>query len=384
MAAMILVSNDFPPKVGGIQNYLYELWSRLPLSNTRVITTKYKGAGEFDNRQTFDIERYSKILWPTPKLAHHVNAVVRELKSNVVLIDPLLPTGLLTSRIENAAKILIIHGAEVTVPGRIYPTRQLIKKAARDCDLVISAGNYAARELVRSLGQPINLVRIPPGVDTKTFSPPTREQKLNARQQLCSELNIDESSRIILSTSRIVPRKGFDVGISSLADLEKDIHLVIIGKGRDQKRLVALAEKRGVRDRVHFLGSVSLTKLVATYHAADLFMMLCRDRWASLEAEGFGIVFLEAAACGLPVIAGRSGGSAEAILHGRSGYVVDPESVSEIRDRIRSILDDENTREAFGREGRAFVERDHSYDYLATLLLPLVAGDLSSARPFDG
>ncbi len=381
---MILVSNDFPPKVGGIQNYLYELWSRLPLSDTRVITTKYKGAGEFDKRQTFDIERYSKILWPTPKLASHVNAVVRELKSDAVLIDPLLPTGLLTSRIDNAAKILIIHGAEVTVPGRIYPTRHLIKKAARDCDVVISAGNYAARELVRSLGQPINLVRIPPGVDTKTFSPPTREQKLLARQQLCLELNIDESSRIILSTSRIVPRKGFDVGISSLADLEKDIHLVIIGKGRDQKRLVALADKRGVSDRVHFLGSVSLTKLVSTYHAADLFMMLCRDRWASLEAEGFGIVFLEAAACGLPVIAGRSGGSAEALLHGRSGYVVDPESVSEIRDRIRSILDDDNTREVFGREGRNFVEHDHSYDYLATLLLPLVSGDLSSARPFDG
>ncbi len=381
---MILVTNDFPPKVGGIQNYLYELWLRLPLTDTRVITTKYKGAEHFDSQQSFDIERYAKILWPTPKLVRHVNSAIRHVKSDVVFIDPLLPTGLITPKIKDAAKILIIHGAEVTVPGRIFPTRQLIRKAARDCDVVVSAGNYAARELVRALDRPIDLVRIPPGVDTKRFFVPTDEQRALARERLCQELGIDESSRIIMSASRLVPRKGFDVAISALADLESDIHLVIIGKGRDEKRLQALAEKRGVDSRVHFLGSVSFSRLVATYHAADLFIMLCRDRWGSLEAEGFGIVFLEAAACGLPVIAGRSGGSDEAVLHGRTGYVVDPESVSLVRDDIRSILDNPDVKTSMGDAGRAFVEKDHSYDFLATKLLPLATGDLSSARRFDG
>ena len=381
---MILVSNDFPPKVGGIQNYLYELWSRLPLTNTRVITTKYKGAKDFDAQQSFDIERYSKILWPTPKLVHHVNSTIRELKSDVVFIDPLLPTGLITPHINGASKISIVHGAEVTVPGRILPTRALIKRTMVDCDVLVSAGNYAAREVVRAIGRPIKLVRIPPGVDIKVFSPPSEDQREEAKKQLCKDLGIEQNSRIIMSASRLVPRKGFDVAISSLPGLESDIHLVIVGQGRDQKRLASIAEKKKVSDRVHFLGRISLEKLVATYHAADLFLMLCRDRWKSLEAEGFGIVFLEAAACGLPVIAGRSGGSDEALLDNRNGFLVDPQSISEVQSSIRKILEDTDRGIEFSAAGRAFVEKNHSYDYLATLLLPLVNGDLSSARLFEG
>ena len=318
------------------------------------------------------------------KLINYVNAKIGECRSDVVLVDPLLPTGLIIPKLRDVAKLLIVHGAEVTVPGRIYPTKKLAQRATSECDVVVSAGNYAAREIVRATGKPINLVRIPPGVDVEVFSPPSDDQRAQARRQLCNELGISEDSQILMSASRLVPRKGFDVAISALSDIDKDIHLVIVGKGRDRKRLETLAQKREVSDRVHFLGTVSLTKLVATYHASDLFLMLCRDRWGSLEAEGFGIVFLEAAACGLPVIAGRSGGSDEALLDGKSGFVVDPESLSEIREKIRMILGSSEIRSNFGKTGRQFVERDHSYDYLATLLLPLVTGDLSSAKPFDG
>lgn len=384
ISTMILVTNDFPPKVGGIQNYLYELWSRLPITNTRVITTKYSGAKEFDSKQDFNIERYSKILWPTPKLVHYINTTIKEVKSDVVFIDPLLPTGLITSRIKNVSKILIIHGAEVTVPGRIYPSRALIRHIMTDCDLVVSAGNYAASQLVRATGKPIDLVRIPPGVDTKTFIPPTTTHRENARQKLCTKLGIEPTSRILMSASRLVPRKGFDVAISALAELETDIHLVVVGTGRDKKRLSLLAKKKNVSDRVHFLGRVSFADLIETYHASDLFIMLCRDRWKSLEAEGFGIVFLEAQACGLPVIVGRSGGSPESLLDGKSGYVVDPESVFEVKQAIRNIIGSQEKLSAFGNTGRAFVERDHSYDYLATLLFPLVNGDLSSAKKYEG
>ena len=102
---MILVSNDFPPKVGGIQNYLFELWSRLPLTNTKVITTKYEGDREFDSVLEFEVERYSKILWPTPQLVKHVNETIKEYKSDVVFIDPLLPTGLITPKLKGAQKI---------------------------------------------------------------------------------------------------------------------------------------------------------------------------------------------------------------------------------------------------------------------------------------
>lgn len=380
---MILVSNDFPPKVGGIQNYLYELWSRLPLE-TKVITTKYKGAKDFDAKQNFDVERFAKILWPTPKLVKKVNDTVLEMDTDIVFIDPLLPTGLITPKIKSEKKVLIVHGAEVTVPSRIYPTRQMIKHMMKDCDAVVSAGNYAARELVRAIGKPIDMLRIPPGVDIESFHMPSEEQKSQARASLFKELAIDQNSRIIMSASRVVPRKGFDNAILALSDLQKDIHLVIVGKGRDEKRLRSLTEKFSVSNRVHFLGKISHEKLVATFHASDLFLMLCRDRWGSLEAEGFGIVFLEAAACGLPVVAGRSGGSPEALIDNKTGFVVDPQSISEIRKRITEILDDVEMKKSFGEQGRKFVEQNHSYDLLAAQLLPLVTGDLSVARKFDG
>lgn len=381
---MLLVSNDFPPKVGGIQNYLYELWSRLPYSDTKVITTKYDRAYQFDQAQDFDIERYAKILWPTPQLIRHVKATLREMKSDVVFIDPLLPTGLIAPHLHDVTKVLIIHGAEVTVPGRLYPSRQLVQRVARHCDVIVSAGNYAARELVRATSEPISLVRIPPGVDTQLFAPPSADQRERAREMLCKELGIAHDSRIVMSASRIVPRKGFDVAISALAGLDSDVHLVIVGTGRDVKRLISLAEKKNVTSRVHFLGRISQEKLLSTYHASDTFTMLCRDRWGSLEAEGFGIVFLEAASCGLPVVAGRSGGSDEALVDSVTGYVVDPQSVSDVRTKLVSILDDADTMKKMGRAGRDFVTKHHSYDHLAALLTPLVAGDFSSAVSFDG
>ncbi|MFN8016385.1 MAG: glycosyltransferase family 4 protein [Acidimicrobiia bacterium] len=381
---MLLVSNDFPPKVGGIQNYLYELWSRLPLTGTKVITTKYPGAQDFDREQDFDIERYSKILWPTPKLVSHVNRTISELNSDVVFIDPLLPTGLITSKIKNATRVMIIHGAEITVPGRIFATKPLVKKSMASCDIVLSAGNYAARELVRSIGCPINMVRIPPGVDTQMFYVPSSEEKEKARTQLREELSIDKNSKIIVSTSRLVPRKGFDTSISALSGLDKDVHLVIIGKGRDRKRLEGIVADKKLEDRVHFLGSISLSKLINTYHGSDLFLMPCRDRWGSLEAEGFGIVFLEAQACGLPVIAGRSGGTDEALIDGVTGIIVDPGSLSSVRNAITEIITNEEKAISFASKGREFVEKNNSYDYLATLLFPLVEGDFSSAKKFEG
>lgn len=381
---MLLVSNDFPPKVGGIQNYLYELWSRLPYSDAHVLTTKYKGAGEFDRQQDFTIERHAKILWPTPRLISHTRSLMKEIHTETVFIDPLLPTGLIAPHLKDVTKILIVHGAEVTVPGRLYPSRFAVQHVAKHCDIIVSAGNYAARELVRATGHPISLVRIPPGVDVHRFSMPSDDEKSAAKKILATKLNIDESSRIVFSASRLVPRKGFDVAISALAGLEDDIHLVIVGTGRDRKRLGELAEKKKVSQRVHFLGRVSDEELVQTYHAADVFTMLCRDRWGSLEAEGFGIVFLEAASCGVPVVAGRSGGSDEAVIDGVSGYVVDSESVSEVRKKLNEILSSDDVRKQMSHAGRDFVERHHSYEHLASMLTPLVGGDYSSAKNFDG
>ena len=377
---MLLISNDFPPKVGGIQNYLYELVKRLPFENTRVITTKYNGSKEFDREQNFDIERFSKILWPTPRLVHHVNKTIKNLDTDVVFIDPALPTGLIASKIKNATKCLIVHGAEITTPGRIYPTRALLKQEMKSFDFVLSAGTYAAQQLSNSIDNELSYVRIAPGVDIKRFSNPDSDQKIQAQDQLRNEIGASIDSKIIVSISRLVPRKGFDVLISSLEKIKDDVHVVIVGKGRDEKRLKYIVAKKNLQNRVHFLGSVSDTKLRIVLHGSDIFAMLCRDRWRGLEAEGFGIVFLEAQSCGLPVIVGNSGGSAESLIEDVTGYCIDPHSVNELVSKINLLLNDDELRNKMGTTAREFVEKNHSYDYLASLLVPLVQGDFSSAK----
>lgn len=377
---MLLVSNDFPPKVGGIQNYLYELVKRLPFDDTRVITTKYNGALEFDREQSFEIERYSKILWPTPLLARHVNKAIDELGPEVVFIDPALPTGLIAPRLRDITKCLIVHGAEITTPGKIPPTRALLKKEMKSIDVVLSAGTYAAQEMANAIGSDVNYIRIPPGVDIKRFSFPNDSEKKEAKEDLRKKIGANKDTKIIVSISRLVPRKGFDVLISALSKIKDDVHIVIVGKGRDEKRLKELANKKGVARRVHFLGSVSDSDLRMALHGSDIFAMLCRDRWKSLEAEGFGIVFLEAQSCGLPVIVGDSGGSSESMIEGKTGYCIDPKSEKELIGKVRALIQNQDLINNLGAAGREFVEKFHSYDYLAAQLVPVVQGDFSDMK----
>ncbi len=377
---MLLISNDFPPKVGGIQNYLYELVKRLPFDDTKVITTKYNDSANFDREQSFEIERFAKILWPTPRLISHVNKTIKKLNTDIVFIDPALPTGLIASKIHDANKCLIVHGAEITTPGRIYPTRALLKHEMKHIDYVLSAGTYAAQQLANAIDEDINYFRIPPGVDIKRFSLPTDDEREFAREELRKKIGVSKESKIIISISRLVPRKGFDVLIKSLAKLEEDTHVVIIGKGRDKKRLLEITQKMNLEKRVHFLGAVSDVELLIALHGSDVFTMLCRDRWRGLEAEGFGIVFLEAQSCGLPVIVGDSGGSSESLIEGESGYCIDPKSEIELIAKLKTLLENDELRLDMGTKGRNFVEKNHSYDYLAAQLIPIVQSDFSCVK----
>jgi phosphatidylinositol alpha-1,6-mannosyltransferase len=185
----------------------------------------------------------------------------------------------------------------------------------------------------------------------------------------------------VLGLSRLVPRKGFDVLIDAVAALDLTVQLAIGGAGRDAGRLERRAAARGITGRCTFLGRVPDADLPALYGCADVFAMLCRERWAGLEAEGFGIVFVEAAACGVPSVAGRSGGSHEAVVDGETGFVVDPHDAAGVRAALQRLLGDDELCTRLGRAARTRAVDELTYERLSSRLLPVTRGDLGALRP---
>jgi phosphatidylinositol alpha-1,6-mannosyltransferase len=372
----LLVTNDFPPKIGGIQSYLHELWRRLPPASTHVCTTTYPGAGAFDREQAFSVERSpERLLWPTAALARHVDARARALAADVVFLDPMLPLGRIGRRLTAAPHVVVGHGAEVTVYGRVPGPAALARSVLTGAAGMVAAGEYVARVAARVAGRPIPTLVVPPGVDPTRFAPIEPEVRRAVRRRH----GLDPDRPLVLGVSRLVPRKGFDVLLEAVAGLDPDVQVAIAGRGRDADRLARLAAPLGTRARL--LGRVPDADLPALYASADVFAMCCRDRWGGLEAEGFGIVFVEAGACGVPAVAGRSGGAHEAVIDGETGFVVDPRDPLAVRGALDRVLRDDALRARLGAAARARAVTELSYDGLAARLAPLAGGDLSVLVP---
>jgi phosphatidylinositol alpha-1,6-mannosyltransferase len=371
----LLVTNDFPPKVGGIQSYLYELWRRLPPDETTVFTTNYAGDKRWDAHRPFRVVRARESqFFPTAALARRIDALAREVRADVIFLDPWLPLGQLGPRLRAAPYVVVVHGAEVTVPGRIPGTRHLGARVVHGAAGVVAASEYAARELVRAARRPIPGVVVPPGVDTGRFRPLDPSERAAVRDGF----RIDRDRPMVLGVSRLVPRKGFDVLLRAASELDPCVQVAIAGGGRQRPALDALVEKLQLGARARLLGRVPDDALALLYGSADVFAMPCRDRWLGLEAEGFGIVFLEAAACGVPVVAGRSGGSHEAVVDGVTGFVVDGRAADEVGDAVRRLLVDRELREHMGLAARDRAVTEFSYERLVERLAPIARGDLAS------
>jgi phosphatidylinositol alpha-1,6-mannosyltransferase len=379
----LLVTNDFPPKVGGIQSYLWELWRRLPPDETTVLTTPHDDAAAFDAAQPFRIARTSdRVLLPRPGLIRTIDRLAAEVEAGLVLLDPALPLGLVGSSID-APYGLVLHGAEVTVPGRLPGSRRALGRVLRGAGLVVAAGGYPAAEAERAARATLPTVVVPPGVDVDRFAPLDGQARRAAR----SALGLPLADTLILSVSRLVPRKGMDVLIeatASLAERRRRLHLAIAGDGRDRKRLERLALRTGAP--VTFLGRVADADLPSLYASADLFAMLCRNRWAGLEQEGFGIVFLEAAAAGVPQVAGDSGGASEAVADGETGVVVhDPDNPEAVHHALARLVDHEELRVRMGTAARERAVTEFAYDVLAERLRSaLDATGRGGGPPRDG
>jgi phosphatidylinositol alpha-1,6-mannosyltransferase len=376
----LLVTNDFPPKVGGIQFYLWELWRRLDPDSFVVLTaSSHADAATFDAAQAekgFRIERVpGKILYfPTPAIIERIRRLAVDIEASVVVLDPALPLGLVGPRL-GLPYALVLHGAEVTVPGRLPGSRQALAHVLGRASLVISAGGYPAAEGARAAGEHMPpVVNIPPGVDCETFVPFTVKDKTAAR----SRLGLPTKGPLVVSVSRLVPRKGMDVLVeaaSRLAPSFPDLTVAIGGRGRESEGLAAQVAETGAP--VRLLGGVANADMPDLIAAADVFVMPCRNRWLGLEQEGFGIVFVEAAAAGVPQVAGDSGGAAEAVEDGVTGIVVArPEDPGEVANALRRILVDPALRRRMGRAARK--RALGSFDY--GLLAPRLAGALAEVE----
>jgi phosphatidylinositol alpha-1,6-mannosyltransferase len=366
----LLVTNDFPPKIGGIQSLLWEWWRRLPADRFAVLTSPYAGAAEFDAEQPFRIERVPEpVLLPHPIMVSRVNALAADFGADLVVLDPAVPLGLIGPSLRLPYDV-VVHGAEVTVPGRLPGSKHALGHVLRNARHVIAAGGYPSAEADRAAGRPLATTIVPPGVDTQRFRPLDADARRRAR--LDYGLPID--GQVIVGVSRLVPRKGFDTAIRAVARMRAthpELVLAIAGGGRDERRLRSLAEDLGAP--VRFLGRVAHDDLPRVYGCADVFAMLCRNRWGGLEQEGFGIVFVEAAACGVPQVAGDSGGAAEAVADGETGIVVrhpdrDTTAVADTVAAFTRLLADDDLRRRMGVAARRRAEAEFAYDVLAARL----------------
>jgi phosphatidyl-myo-inositol dimannoside synthase len=367
----LLVTNDFPPKDGGIQVYLWELWRRLePGSFTVLTASSDPDAPSFDEKLRalgHEVCRTrAPVLFPTPYLARSIKQIVSQTAVDLVVIDPVFPLGFLGPSL-GIPYALVVHGAETSVPGRIPALSRAMRAVISRARLAICAGEYPASEVRRICGEEAPpVVVVPPGVDTGRFRPCDPDERSKARHGLA----LPNDALVVSSVSRLVPRKGMDALIEAAAGLAPsfpDLHLVIGGDGRDRARLSRLASARNAP--VVFLGRVDDETLPHLYAAADVFAMACRDRWLGLEQEGFGIVFLEAASCGVPQVAGRSGGSVDAVVDGETGIVVDdPADPGDVAVALRTLLSDPDARHRMGEAARRRVVDFYDYDDLSLRL----------------
>jgi phosphatidylinositol alpha-1,6-mannosyltransferase len=369
MARHLLVTNDFPPKTGGIQVYLHELWRRLEPGRACVLTaTSHPEAKSFDDSSDLVIERVpaSTLFLPTRSARRAIEAAIARHQPDLVLLDPAWPLGLLGPRLSRPYGV-VLHGSEVTVPARLPIVASSLRYVLRHASVAVCAGSYpeaVARRNAAEYMPPV--IQIPPGVDTSRFQPLAELR----REEVRREMGLAPEALLVSSYSRLVPRKGMDTLIRASATLKDDftnLHVVIGGEGRDRARLEKLVHDTNAP--VTFLGRVPDDALSDWLGASDLMVMDCRSRWLGLEQEGFGIVFVEAASAGVAQIAGRSGGSHEAVLSGVTGIVVsDPRSVSALGAAMKDLLEKDEIRRRYATRSRAVALERFDWNTLAARL----------------
>jgi phosphatidylinositol alpha-1,6-mannosyltransferase len=371
---ILLVTNDFPPRVGGIQSFVHNLAVRQPPGSVVVYASTWRAAEAFDRDQPFEVVREpTTVLLPTPAVARRAAELARAHGCDTVWFGAAAPLGLLAEGLRRRAGIVRVvaqtHGHEVgwaALPG----ARALLRRIGRYTDVVTYLGDYTRVRLERALRGLTELCRLAPGVDVDAYHPDVDGGQVRARYRLTDR-------PVVVCVSRLVPRKGQDALIRALPAIQRRVPgtaLLIVGGGPYRQSLHRLARQTGVERDVVFTGSVPAAELPAHYAAGDVYAMPCRTRNRGLDVEGLGIVYLEASATGLPVVAGDSGGAPDAVREGETGYVVDGRNLGQIADRVATLLADRELARRMGAAGRAWVEREWRWETQARRMTELLAG----------
>jgi phosphatidylinositol alpha-1,6-mannosyltransferase len=343
---LAVVTNDYPPKPGGIQQYLGNLVDAWP-DDVCVLGPADGPADETGRGEDVVRRGNARFLWPTPSVRQWVTKELKSFRPDAVLFGAPYPLSRLAPAVRTEIGVpvgVLGHGAEIVIPAAIPGARSVLRSMLRAADVRFAVSHFTRRRLSRLTSSPVEYVGA--GVDIDRFVPDAGRQP--------------GSPPILGCVSRFVPRKGQDRVLRAAAELAKqgtDVHVLIVGKGRKEQALRRLADRLGVDAR--FAVDVPWRDLPGLYASMDVFCMPCRSRWGGLEIEGLGLVFLEAAAAGVPVLAGASGGSPETVDPGRSGYVV--HSVDDIVAAVARILADRDRAQEMGRSGRERVEREFTW-----------------------
>ena len=356
---VLFVTNDFGPRAGGIETFVIGLIQRRPFGQTIVYTSFQKDSEQYDadwlaNYGVQVIRDRSKILLPTPRVAFHLKKIIRNKQVTTAAFGAAAPLGLLSAGMKRAGvvrTVALTHGHEVWW-AKVFPFNLLLRRIGSTVDALTYLGEFTRSAISKGLSAKARnaMVKIAPGIDVDHFIP-------TDASALRSSLGLAEK-KVVVSVGRLVHRKGQDNLIESMPEVLKSVpnaHLLLIGEGPYREHLQKLVTQHGLEESVTFIGRVGYKDLPMYLCVGDIFAMPSRSRLMGLEVEGLGIVYLEASACGLPVLAGSSGGAPDAVLQKETGLVVDGRDNKQVANAAIALLTNTQSSQKMGAVGRQWI-----------------------------
>ncbi len=375
---ILLVTNDLGPRAGGIETFILGLLDQLDGSQIVIYTASQSESADFDKRLTektgvLIVRDKSSILLPTPWVNRRVRAIALRYESEVIWFGAAMPLAWMSGLLKRAGAkriVAITHGHEVWW-AKLPPFKQIFAQSTKSIDVLTFLGEFTRSAMAPVVRAPCQMVQIAPGISIEHFSPGAKSQRLIAELKL-------EGKQVLISVGRLVHRKGQDKLLEALPEIlltHPDIVLLFIGVGPRQKKLDQLVRAHDLSHYVRFVGRVTYDKLPEYLRLGDLFVMPSRSRLAGLEVEGLGIVYLEASACAIPVLAGASGGAPDAVIQGETGVVVDGSRVGEIARAVNELLDHPAQMAELGKAGRAWTQERWSWQIWGERFREVLLGD---------